>query len=115
MKRGEIYYANLNPSVGSEMSKNRPVMIVSNDINNRAASTITILPITSNVSRIYPLYVFLSTSDSGLPKPSKVQAQQIRTISKQRINGGVVGLLNETLMQSVDAAITLHLGLNNNR
>ncbi|WP_138984650.1 type II toxin-antitoxin system PemK/MazF family toxin, partial [Crocosphaera watsonii] len=44
-----------------------------------------------------------------------VQAQQIRTISKQRINGGVVGLLNETLMQSVDAAITLHLGLNNNR
>ncbi|EHJ09665.1 type II toxin-antitoxin system PemK/MazF family toxin, partial [Crocosphaera watsonii] len=44
-----------------------------------------------------------------------VQAQQIRTISKQRINGGVVGLLNEKLMQSVDAAITLHLGLNNNR
>ena len=60
MKRGEIYYANLNPSVGSEMSKNRPVLIVSNDINNRAASTITILPITSNVSRVYPFEVFLS-------------------------------------------------------
>ena len=115
MKRGEIYYANLNPSVGSEMSKNRPVLIVSNDINNRAGSTITILPITSNVSRIYPFEVFLPPSDSGLPKPSKVQAQQIRTISKKGINGDVVGLLNEILMQSVDAAITLHLGLSDNR
>ena len=72
MKRGEIYYANLNPAVGSEMSKNRPVLIVSNDINNRAASTVTILPITSNVSRVYPFEVFLSPSDSGLPNALKL-------------------------------------------
>jgi len=51
MKRGEIYYANLSPTVGSEMDKRRPVLIVSNDINNRAATTVTILPITSNISR----------------------------------------------------------------
>jgi mRNA interferase MazF len=93
----EIYYADLNPAVGSEIAKRRPVLIVSNDVNNRAASTVTILPLTSNISRIYPFEVFLSLSDSGLPKPSKVQAQQIRTISKQRISGDVVGLLNEEL------------------
>lgn len=72
MKRGEIYYANLSPAVGSEMDKRRPVLIVSNDINNRAATTVTILPITSNVSRVYPFEVLLNPDDSGLPKSSKV-------------------------------------------
>ncbi len=111
MKRGEIYYANLNPGVGSEIAKRRPVLIVSNDINNRVASTVTILPLTSNVSRVYPFEVFLSPSDSSLPKPSKVQAQQVRTIAKQRISGDVVGLLNEELMELVDATLKLHLAL----
>jgi mRNA interferase MazF len=54
MKRGEIYYANLSPTVGSEIDKRRPVLVVSNDANNRAANTVTILPITSNVTRVYP-------------------------------------------------------------
>jgi len=92
MRRGEIYYANLSPVVGSETNKRRPVLIVSNDANNRNAGTITILPITSNVSRVYPFEVLLAPEDSGLPKPSKVQAQQIRTISKQRISGQALAL-----------------------
>jgi len=112
MKRGEIYYANLSPAIGSEMDKRRPVLIVSNDANNRAATTVTILPVTSNVSRVYPFEVLLSPEDSGLAKPSKVQAQQVRTISKQRIDGDVVGSLSEEMMQLVDDAIKLHLGLN---
>jgi mRNA interferase MazF len=111
VKRGEIYYANLSPVVGAEMDKRRPVLVVSNDANNRAGDTVTILPITSNVTRIYPFEVSLNPEDSGLPKPSKVQAQQIRTISKQRINGDVVKSLSEELMQLVDAAIKLHLKL----
>jgi mRNA interferase MazF len=112
MKRGEIYYANLSPTIGSEMDKRRPVLIVSNDANNRAATTLTILPLTSNVSRVYPFEVLLNPEDSGLSKPSKVQAQQVRTISKQRIDGDIVGSLSEEIMQLVDAAIKLHLGLN---
>jgi mRNA interferase MazF len=112
MKRGDIYYANLSPAIGSEMDKRRPVLIVSNDTNNRVSATVTILPITSNVSRIYPFEVLLSSEDSGLSKPSKVQAQQVRTISKQRIEGEAVGTLSEELMQLVDAALKLHLGLN---
>ena len=75
MKCGEIYYANLSPAVGSEMDKRRPILIVSNDANNRAANTVTILPITSNVTRIYPFEVLLNPEDSGLSKPSKMQAQ----------------------------------------
>ncbi|MDH6104460.1 type II toxin-antitoxin system PemK/MazF family toxin [Anabaenopsis tanganyikae CS-531] len=76
MKGGEIYFANLSPAVGSEMDKRRPVMIVSNDYNNNASTTVTILPITSNTSRVYPFEVLLNPEDSGLSKPSKVQAQQ---------------------------------------
>lgn len=109
MKRGEIYYANLSPTVGSEIDKRRPVLVVSNNANNRAASTVTILPITSNVTRIYPFEVLLNPEDSGLSKPSKVQAQQVRTISKQRITSDAVGSLNEEIMQLVNAAIKLHL------
>ena len=111
MKRGEIYYAQLNPTLGSEMGKRRPVLIISNDINNRVSSTITILPITSNTSSIYPFEVMLQPADSGLPKLSKVQAQQIRTISKQRIETNVVGCLKEELMKDIEAALKLHLAL----
>jgi mRNA interferase MazF len=111
MKRGEIYYGNLSPVVGSEMDKRRPVLVVSNDANNRAADTVTILPITSNVTRVYPFEVLINPEDSGLPKPSKVQAQQVRTISKQRLGGDAVGNLNPEVMQLVDVALKLHLKL----
>lgn len=111
MKRGEIYFANLSPTIGSEMDKRRPVLIVSNDANNRAANTVTILPVTSNTSRVYPFEVLLEPSVSGLAKPSKVQAQQIRTISKQRFDEVRLGRLGEEIMQQVDAAIRLHLRL----
>ncbi|MEG4853267.1 type II toxin-antitoxin system PemK/MazF family toxin [Microcoleus sp. B5-D4] len=109
MKRGEIYYANLSPTIGSEIDKRRPVLVVSNDANNRAANTVTILPITSNVTRVSPFDILLNPEDSGLSKPSKVQAQQGRTSSKQRISSDVVGSLSEEIMQLVNAALKLHL------
>lgn len=111
MRRGEIYYADLSPTVGSEINKRRPVLIVSNDANNRAASTLTVLPITSNVTRVYPFEVLLPLKDSGLPKPSKAQAQQIRTISKERLRGLALGRLNLALMRKTENAIRLHLDL----
>jgi len=111
MKRGDIFYANLSPTMGSEVAKTRPVLIVRNDINNRVASTITVLPITSKVSKVYPFEVFISKADSGLPQDSKIQAQQIRTISKERLRGDVVGSLSDSVMTLVNLAINLHLGL----
>ncbi|HVB79397.1 MAG TPA: type II toxin-antitoxin system PemK/MazF family toxin [Candidatus Binataceae bacterium] len=112
MRRGEIYYAELGPTtVGSEINKTRPVLIVSCDANNRAASTVTVLPIISNVSRVYAFEIALSPKDSGLPKPSKVQAQQIRTISRERVRGGPLARLSVSLMQFADDAVRLHLDL----
>ena len=111
MRRGEIYYAELGPTVGREINKRRPVLVVSCDANNRAASTITVLPITLNVSRIYPFEVALPPTDSGLPKPSKAQAQQIRTISRERVSGGPLGRLSMSLMQRAEDAMRLQLDL----
>ena len=111
MKRGEILYAELSPTAGAEINKRRPVLIVSNDANNRAASTVTVLPITSNLTRVYPFEVALSRADSGLPKDSKAQAQQIRTIAKERITGAALGRLAANKLREVDAAIRLHLAL----
>jgi mRNA interferase MazF len=111
MRRGEIYYAELGPAVGSEINKKRPVLVVSCDANNRAASTITVLPITSNVSRVYAFEVALSPKDSGLPRPSKAQAQQIRTISRERISGSPLGRLKVSLMRRAEDAMRLHLDL----
>lgn len=111
MKRGEIRFADLSPTRGSEIAKHRPVLIVSNDANNRASSTVTILPITSNVARVHPFEVFLAVAESGLPKDSKIQAQQIRTIAKERITGNSIGKLAQKKSQEVDAAIRLHLGV----
>lgn len=111
MKRGEIYFADLSPTVGSEINKRRPVLIVSNDANNRAANTVTVLPITSNVSKVYPFEIALGRKESGLAKDSKAQAQQIRTIAKERIAGPAAGRIGTVKMQTVEAAIKLHLGL----
>jgi mRNA interferase MazF len=111
MRRGEIYYADLNLTVGSQINKRRPVLIVSNDANNRAGNTVTVLPITSNVSRVYPFEIMLSPKESNLPKPSKAQAQQIRTISKERLRGNVLGRLSPALVRKAEDAVRLHLDL----
>jgi mRNA interferase MazF len=110
MKRGDIYYADLNPTVGTEINKKRPVLIVSNDANNRASPTITILPVTSNVSKVYPFEVALSAQGTGLLKTSKIQCQQIRTISKLRITSPAIGKVDEKILKYCEEALKLHLG-----
>lgn len=112
MKRGDIFFANLDPTVGSETQKNRPVLIISNNANNKAASTITVIPITSNLSRVYPFEVFLDSKETGLNKNSKAQCHQIRTISKLRISDSIsVGYVNPKTMLKINAALKIHLDL----
>lgn len=111
MRRGEIYFANLDPTISSEIKKKRPVLIVSNDANNKAASIVTVVPITSNISKIYPFEVFLDSESCGLSKNSKAQCHQVRTISKLRIQPNKVGLIKEQIMLKINAALKLHLGL----
>jgi mRNA interferase MazF len=66
MKRGDIYFANFDPTVGSETKKKRPVLIVSNDVNNRVATTLTVVPITSNIKKVYSFEVLFESGKTGL-------------------------------------------------
>ncbi len=109
-KRGEIYWANLDPTLGSEIAKTRPVLIVSNNINNQYAATVTVLPITSSTSRVYPYEVMVSPTESGLKNESKIKANQIRTIDKRRI-GKQLGSLPMTKMEGINQAILIHLAM----
>jgi mRNA interferase MazF len=111
MNRGDIYFANLDPTIGSEIKKKRPVLIVSNNANNKAATTITVVPLTSNTTKVYPFEVYLKAKDSGLTKSSKAQCHQVRTISKLRMPDKRVGCVDHKLIGMIDAALKLHLGL----
>ncbi|MBI2266312.1 MAG: type II toxin-antitoxin system PemK/MazF family toxin [Armatimonadetes bacterium] len=108
MRRGEIYWANLDPTLGSEIRKTRPCLVVSNNVNNELAGTVTVLPITTSISRIYPFEVSLPSGTFGLKEPSKAKANQIRTISKERL-GSQIGAVDQEVMKAVEKAILVHL------
>ena len=111
IKRGDVCLVALDPVVGKEISKTRPVVIVSNNKNNEFSGTITILPITSkNLEKIYPFEVFLAKGMGNLPKNSKVKADQIRTVDKTRIIAHI-GELNEEGVAEIEKAIKNHLAL----
>ena len=111
IKRGEIYLAALDPVVGKEIAKTRPVVIVSNDKNNEFSGTVTILPITSKkLERVYPFEVFLSKGMANLPKNSKVKADQIRTLDKSRLVT-LLGKLGKGEMSQIEKAIKIHLAI----
>jgi mRNA interferase MazF len=115
VERGDIVLVSLDPAIGSEQSKVRPAAIVSNNAANdsaerRGRGVITIVPITSNVRTVYPFQVLLEVSESGLAVDSKAQAEQVRSISTDRIVRRV-GRVSERRMVQLDDALRLHLAL----
>jgi mRNA interferase MazF len=111
IRRGQCYLAALDPIIGHEISKTRPVVVVSNNKNNEFSGTVTILPITSkNLQKIYPFEVLLSKGEANLPRDSKVKADQIRTLDKTRL-AKFIGTLNEDQIEQVDKATRIHLSL----
>ncbi len=113
VKRGEIYYAELSPVVGSEQGGTRPVLVVQNDIGNQYSPTTIIVAITSQISKgKLPTHVEIKTERSGLEKDSVILAEQIRTIDKKRLKHRVAQLDEESLLK-VNQALEISLGLVN--
>jgi mRNA interferase MazF len=115
VRRGEIRFADLEPVQGSEANKRRPVVIVSNDGANIRAATlgrgvVTVVPVTSNVAHILPFQVMLEPGAIGLQRSSKAQAEQVRSIDVRRL-GPRIGQLPPVLVDELDGALRLHLGL----
>lgn len=115
MQRGEVRLTDLDLARGSEADKRRPAVVVSNDRANRAAArsrrgVVTVVPITSNVTRVFAFQVLLSAELTGLRSDSKAQAEQVRSVSVDRL-GPALGHLPAAVMREVDAALRLHLQL----
>ncbi len=112
VKRGDIYYADLSPVVGSEQGGIRPVLIVQNDVGNKYSPTIIAAAITSQINKAkLPTHIEISAEEYGLSKDSVILLEQIRTIDKQRLRERI-GRLDDELMTTVNEAIGVSFGLN---
>ena len=115
VKRGDIFYADLSPVVGSEQGGVRPVPIVQNDTGNRHSPTVIAAAITSQTGKArLPTHISLAAMSCGLPKDSVVLLEQIRTLDKKRLREKM-GRVEDDIMQQVDAAIAVSFGLPHER
>lgn len=115
MRRGDVYLVNLDPAIGSEATKVRPAVIVSNDAGNAATTrlgrgTVTIAPLTTNTIKVYPFQVHVPAGEAGLVEDSKVQCEQIRTVDARRLRT-YLGRLEPRRVEAVDRALRVHLAL----
>jgi mRNA interferase MazF len=113
--RGDIHLVDFEPVRGAEANKRRPAVIVSNDAANTTAArlgmgVISVVPVTSNVERVYPFQVFLPAARTGLATDSKAQAEQIRSVDIERV-GSKIGIVPNAMMLELDDALRLHLAL----
>ena len=115
MLRGEVRLIDLEPTRGSEANKRRPAVVVSNNRANASASrlgrgVVTVVPVTSNVARVFPFQTLLPAATTGLRVDSKAQAEQVRSVACERV-GRVVGHVPAQVMAELDEALRLHLEL----
>ena len=111
VKRGDVFYVDLNPTKGSEQSGRRPVLVIQNDVGNEHAPTVIVAPLTTRKpSKEYPTNVNIKKGIAGLKEDSAVLLSQIRTIDKTRL-GKKVGSLPADIMLKIDDAIKISLGI----
>ncbi len=111
IKRGDIYYADLSPVIGSEQGGVRPVLVVQNDIGNKYSPTVIAAAITSQINKAkLPTHIEISAQEYGLQKDSVILLEQIRTIDKKRLREKI-GHLDDELMDRVNEALSISFGL----
>ncbi|KRL41282.1 type II toxin-antitoxin system PemK/MazF family toxin [Liquorilactobacillus nagelii] len=111
VKRGDIFFADLSPVVGSEQGGKRPVLIIQNNIGNRYSPTVVIAAITAQIQKPkMPTHVGLKAEKVGIERDSVVLLEQIRTIDKQRLQDKITHITNQK-MQQIDQAVCVSLGL----
>lgn len=113
VRRSDVWLASLDPTVGAEINKTRPVVVISNDAANQFSLTVTVVPVTNRGNRVRPYEVALPSGEAGLIKDSKAKCQQIRTIDRQRLLK-YFGTLPDHIMDDIERAVSLHLGFSRN-
>ena len=111
IQRGDIFYANLNPVIGSEQGGTRPVLILQNDIGNKYSPTTIVAAITSRIKKAkLPTHVEITAAEHNMEKDSVILLEQIRTIDKRRLKEKITNLDPDTMMK-IDEALAISLGL----
>ena len=111
IKRGELYYADLSPVIGSEQGGVRPVLIVQNDIGNKYSPTIIAAAITSQINKAkLPTHIELIAGDYGLQKNSVILLEQLRTLDKKRLKEKIGEITDESMLSKVNNALLISLG-----
>jgi len=111
-ERGEIWLTALEPVKGSEIGKTRPALVISNNKNNEFSSTITVIPITSSLEKVYPFEVAILKYKTGLKSDSKIKCNQIRTVDRERLIKPL-NKISMQIMKKVENALLIHLEINN--
>ena len=111
VKRGDIFYADLSPVIGSEQGGTRPVLVVQNDVGNKFSPTVIVAAITSQINKAkMPTHIEISANEFGLLKDSVVLLEQVRTIDKKRLREKI-GRLSDELITRVDEALGISFGI----
>jgi len=105
MNRGEVWWVNFSPSIGGEIRKRRPAVIISNDISNKYLNRVQVIPLSSKVDRLYPSEAYVTVNN----KQNKAMADQLTTVSKKRLIN-FVGKVSSSDMRKVEKAVRLQLG-----
>ena len=112
IRRGDIFYADLSPVIGSEQGGVRPVLIVQNDVGNRFSPTVIAAAITSQMNKTkLPTHIEIDSEDCGLKNNSVVLAEQIRTIDKSRLKEKIGHINDETIINKINNALGVSFGL----
>lgn len=110
MNRGDIFLVDFEPARPTEANKIRPSILITNNQANLYGTNVMVVPLTSNVNKIYPFQLFLSAEETGLERDSKAQIELTRSVSKSRL-GKRVGVLSQELLGQLEDRLKLHLGL----
>lgn len=104
VQRGDVFWANLDPTIGVEIQKTRPVVVMSNDVINQRSQLVIVVPLTTNVIRLSPSHVLIPRGEGGLTEDSKALTEQIRAMDKQRLTTRI-GILSPRFLRLIEQAI----------
>jgi len=110
-KKGEIYLVNFDPTIGHEVKKKRPALILSNNIHNQYSPLVTVAPLSSNTNKIYPFEVYVPKKSTGLNENSKIMIIQLRSMDKKRLLNKIGNIEDKEITNKINKVISEHFDL----